>query len=99
MDTFQFDRLTRSFSSVHSRRGALRRLFAAGVLGAMPALVTRDDAAAFRSLSGCKQHCERFDGECRNNCNQCCTRTVNGNQQRCNFGCGTIRTKRKRKKK
>ena len=98
MDTFAFDRLARSLSTPRSRRGALRALLGAGALGAIPALAVRDDAVAFRSLSGCKQHCERFEGDCRNDCNECCNRTISGNQKRCNFGCGTIRTKRKRKK-
>jgi hypothetical protein len=99
VDSFQFDRFTRSLSSLQSRRGTLRALLGAGALAAVPALLTRDDAAAFRSLSGCKQHCDRFEGECHSGCNNCCERVVKGNQKRCNFGCATIRTKKKRKKK
>ena len=98
MDTFEFDRLTRSFSVLKSRRGALRALLGTGALGAIPAVAVRDDAAAFRSLSGCKQHCERFEADCRSRCNTCCERVVNGNQNRCNFGCGSVRTKKKKKK-
>ena len=98
MDSFRFDRFARSLSSLQTRRGALRALLGAGALGVVPALMPRDDAAAFRSLSGCKKHCDRFEGECHSRCNNCCKRVVNGNQQRCNFGCGIIRT-RKRKKK
>jgi hypothetical protein len=99
MNSFRFDRITRSFSVQQTRRGALRALVGAGALGIMPVVLSGDDAAAFRSLSGCKQHCDRFDGDCHSRCNTCCERVVNGNQKRCNFGCATIRTKRKRKKK
>jgi hypothetical protein len=99
MDSLRFDRLTRSYSSLRTRRGALRALVGAGTLAAAPVLLTRHDAAAFRSLSGCKNHCDRFEGNCHSRCNSCCERVVNGNQNRCNFGCGAIRTKKKRKKK
>jgi hypothetical protein len=99
VDSFQFDRFTRSHSSLQSRRGALRALLGAGALAAVPALLSHDDAAAFRSLAGCKQHCDRFEGECHSGCNTCCERVVNGNQKRCSFGCATIRSKKKRKKK
>lgn len=99
MDSFRFDRFIRSLSSRQTRRGTLRALVGAGALGIVPVTLSGNDAAAFRSLAGCKQHCDRFEGECHSDCNECCDRTVNGNQKRCDFGCGTIRTKKKRKKK
>lgn len=98
MDSFRFDRLARSFSVGQSRRGALRALLGAGALGAMALPLTQEDAAAFRTLSGCKNHCDRFEGDCRSRCNTCCERVVDGNQKRCNFGCGSVRTKKKKKK-
>ncbi len=99
MDSFLFDRFTRAFSVRQTRRGVLRTLVGAAALGIVPVALSGNDAAAFRSLSGCKQHCDRFEGECHSGCNTCCERVVNGNKKRCNFGCATIRTKKKGKKK
>jgi hypothetical protein len=98
MDSLRIDRFTRSCSAVQTRRGALRALLGAGAAGVMALPLAGEDAAAFRSVSGCKQHCERFEGDCRSRCNTCCDRVIGGNQNRCNFGCGSVRTKKKKKK-
>ena len=94
MDSFRFDRFTRSFSAPQSRRGALRSLLGAGALGVVPALAPGDEAAAFKTLSGCKKRCKKAPtATCRARCNRCCKKVLNGNQNRCDFGCGFIKTK------
>lgn len=93
MSTSPFDAITRSFSALTTRRHTLRRLLGAGTLGILPAALLAEGAAAFKSLSGCKKHCNQFDGSCHSDCNTCCKKVVNGNQKRCSFGCGTIHQK------
>lgn len=91
MDSFPFDRLTRSFSVLQSRRGALRALAGAGALG-LPVALTRESASAFKSVGTCKKRCrKRFDGQCQADCKRCCKKVVGGNQNRCDFGCGVIK--------
>ena len=99
MDSRRFDRFTRSWSAVQTRRGALRALLGAGAAGVMALPLAGEDAAAFRSVSGCKQHRERFEGDCRSRCNTCRERVIGGNQNRCNFGRGSVRAKKKNEKK
>ena len=93
MGKSRFDTFTRPCSALATRRHALRHLLAACVLGLLPAALHSERAGAFKSLSGCKKHCNQFDGACHNDCNKCCKKVVNGNQKRCNFGCGTIHQK------
>lgn len=53
------------------------------------------DTGAFKSLSGCKKHCKRFDASCQHDCQQCCKKVIKGNQHRCDFGCGYIKKHKK----
>ena len=93
MSTSRFDVFARICPMLATRRIALRNLFGAGALGLLPVALHSERAAAFKSLSGCKKHCNQFDGACHNDCNKCCKKVVNGNKKRCNFGCGTIHQK------
>ena len=61
--------------------------------GLLPASLMADSALAFRSLSGCKQKCDRLSGNCKSRCQRCCKKIYNGSKKRCNFGCGSIRPK------
>ena len=91
MDTSLFDRFTRSYSILQSRRSALRALAGAGALG-LPLALVGESASAFKSVKTCKKRCkQRFDGQCQADCKRCCKKVVGGNQNRCDFGCGIIK--------
>jgi hypothetical protein len=76
-----------------SRRSLLVKTLLAAAAGLLPASLVIDSAAAFRSLSGCKDKCDRLSGNCKSRCRRCCKKIYNGSKKRCNFGCGSIRPK------
>lgn len=91
----RFDAFARALAAHMSRRRTLLTIASVGSLGVLPAALMALPVAAFKSFSSCKKHCNRFDGQCQHDCVTCCRKTVKGNQQRCNFGCGVIRGKKK----
>jgi hypothetical protein len=93
MDLTQFDRLTQGLVVALSRRRALRTGLGAGALGLLSVAMRGDAAVAFKTLAGCKKHCRRHEGSCRNGCNQCCKKVVTGKKNQCDFGCGVIKRK------
>ena len=76
-----------------SRRSVLAKTLLGAAAGLLPASPLTNSAAAFNSLSGCKQKCGRFPGNCQTRCQRCCKKIYNGSKKRCNFGCGSIRPK------
>jgi hypothetical protein len=76
-----------------NRRRLLQTAAGVGALGVLPMALPAPQAAAFRTFSGCKKRCKRFEGQCRSRCIQCCRKVVKGNQNRCDFGCGVIKSK------
>jgi hypothetical protein len=84
---------TERLEETGSRRSVLTRTLLAAAAGLLPTTLLSDSAAAFRSLSGCKQKCDRLSGNCKSRCRRCCKKVYNGSKKRCNFGCGSIRPK------
>ena len=76
-----------------SRRSVVAKTLLGAAAGLLPVSLLTNSAAAFRSLSGCKQKCGRFSGNCQTRCRRCCKKIYNGSKKRCNFGCGSIRPK------
>ncbi len=93
METKRTHVSTEQLEETGSRRSILAKSLLAGAAGLLPASLLTDSAAAFRSLSGCQQKCDRFSGSCQSRCRRCCKKIYRGSKKRCNFGCGSIRPK------
>jgi hypothetical protein len=93
MDTRRTHDLGEHPTRTGSRRSLLAKTFLGAAAGLLPASLLIDSAAAFRSLSGCKDKCDRLSGNCKTRCRRCCKKVYNGSKKRCNFGCGSIRPK------
>jgi hypothetical protein len=93
METERTHISTEQLTETRSRRSVLAKTLLGAAAGLLPVSLLTNSAAAFSSLSGCKQKCDRFSGNCQSRCRRCCKKIYNGSKQRCNFGCGSIRPK------
>jgi hypothetical protein len=93
METDRTHISTEQLTETGSRRSMLTKTLLGAAVALLPASLLTNSAAAFRSLSGCKQKCDRFSGSCQSRCRQCCKKIYRGSKQRCDFGCGSIKPK------
>jgi hypothetical protein len=93
METQQTHIATEQLEETGSRRSVLTKTLLGAAAGLLPASLLTNSASAFRSLSGCKQKCDRLSGNCKGRCQRCCKKIYNGSKKRCDFGCGSIRPK------
>jgi hypothetical protein len=93
METDRTHISTEPLTETGNRRSVLAKTLLGAAVGLLPASLLTSSASAFRSLSGCKQKCDRFSGNCQSRCRRCCKKIYRGSMQRCNFGCGSIKPK------
>jgi hypothetical protein len=85
---------TEQSTAIGSRRSLMAKALLGAAMGVVPSVLLSNTTAAFRSLSGCQKKCNsRFSGKCQTRCRRCCEKIYQSGQQRCSFGCGSIRTK------
>jgi hypothetical protein len=91
----RFEAISSTVERICTRRHVMRVGAGASVLAALGLGGSLPPAGAFKSLSGCEKHCQRYSGSCQHDCQQCCKKVVKGNQHRCDFGCGYINQKKR----
>ena len=94
MDTDRADDLTGPLIGADNRRSLVAKTLLGAGVALLPSVLLSNNAAAFRSLSGCEKKCNhRFSGKCQTRCCRCCKKIFEGGRTRCSFGCGSIRRK------